>query len=172
MKTGAMDFRSGQKFEHTNFFDEAVDIYHIFPKKWCMENGKDSKKFDSIVNKTPLSARTNKIIGGAAPSKYLSLLEKGTDGDVGMSEEALDECLISHHIEPELIRSDKYEDLLTARQRDLLVLIEAAMKKEAGSDDGDDGAWGGRASIEENGWTRSRRGIFCGMKCMKFCNYY
>lgn len=142
MKTGAMDFRSGQKFEHTNFFDEAVDIHHIFPKKWCIDNGKDPNKFDSIVNKTPLSARTNKIIGGAAPSKYLSLLEKGADGDVGMSNAALDKCLVSHHIEPDLIRSDNYEGFLIARQRDLLVLIEAAMQKEAGFDDEDDEAWG------------------------------
>ena len=32
MKEGAQDFRSGQKFDHTVFFGENVDIHHIFPQ--------------------------------------------------------------------------------------------------------------------------------------------
>ena len=35
MNDGAQDLRSGQKFDHTVFFGENVDIHHIFPKKWC-----------------------------------------------------------------------------------------------------------------------------------------
>ena len=35
MKEGAKDFRSGQKFDHTVFFGENVDIHHIFPQDWC-----------------------------------------------------------------------------------------------------------------------------------------
>jgi hypothetical protein len=35
MKEGAQDFRSGQKFDHTVFFGENVDIHHIFPQEWC-----------------------------------------------------------------------------------------------------------------------------------------
>jgi hypothetical protein len=33
--------------------------------------------FDSIVNKTPLSFRTNRLIGGVALSDYLAKLEQG-----------------------------------------------------------------------------------------------
>src|ERR1017187_6365323 len=39
MKEGAQDFRSGQKFDHTVFFGENVDIHHIFPQKWCKDHG-------------------------------------------------------------------------------------------------------------------------------------
>jgi hypothetical protein len=39
MKEGAQDFRSGQKFDHTVFFGENVDIHHIFPRKWCEDQG-------------------------------------------------------------------------------------------------------------------------------------
>jgi hypothetical protein len=39
MKEGAEDFRSGQKFDHTVFFGENVDIHHIFPQDWCKKNG-------------------------------------------------------------------------------------------------------------------------------------
>jgi hypothetical protein len=77
MQTGAEDFRSGQKFDHIVFFGENVDIHHIFPKKWCEHRKIKPAVYDSIINKTPLAYRTNRIIGGAAPSIYLAKLEKG-----------------------------------------------------------------------------------------------
>jgi hypothetical protein len=54
MKEGAQDFRSGQKFDHTIFFGENVDIHHIFPQDWCKSHGIKPKVADSIINKTPL----------------------------------------------------------------------------------------------------------------------
>src|SRR5207248_9628121 len=75
MKEGAQDFRSGQKFDHTIFFGENVDIHHIFPQDWCKSHNIKPAVFDSIINKTPLSYRTNRIIGGVAPSEYLAKLE-------------------------------------------------------------------------------------------------
>ena len=63
MKDGAQDFRSGQRFDHTVFFGENVDIHHIFPQDWCK-----SKGIIVIINKTPLSYRTNRIIGGEGGS--------------------------------------------------------------------------------------------------------
>ena len=79
MKEGAQDFRSGQKFDHTVFFGENVDIHHIFPQDWCKKHGIKPDVYDSIINKTPLSYRTNRIIGGVAPSEYLAKLEKGDE---------------------------------------------------------------------------------------------
>lgn len=142
MKAGAKDFRSGQKFEHTSFFDEAVDIHHIFPKKWCKANGKDPKEFDSIVNKTPLTARTNRLIGGSAPSKYLGVLEIGNKDNLPIPSATLDTSLSSHHIDPHDLRSDNYENFIIVRQQALLDLIEAAMKKQSSSNAEDDDAWG------------------------------
>lgn len=79
LREGAIDFRSGQAFDQTVFFDEGVDIHHIFPKDWCE---KQTPKilpaiYDSVINKTPLGYRTNRIIGGVAPSIYLGKLESG-----------------------------------------------------------------------------------------------
>ncbi len=79
MKDGAQDFRSGQKFDHTVFFGENVDIHHIFPQDWCKTRSIKPEIFDSIINKTPLSYRTNRIIGGVAPSQYIAKLEKGDE---------------------------------------------------------------------------------------------
>ena len=79
MREGAKDFASGQEFNHTAFFGENIDIHHIFPRHWCNRMGKDWKIYDSIINKTPLSYRTNRRIGGAAPSEYLASLVRGSN---------------------------------------------------------------------------------------------
>jgi hypothetical protein len=50
MKEGAQDFRSGQKFDHTVFFGENVDIHHVFPQDWCKKHGIKPSVFDSIIN--------------------------------------------------------------------------------------------------------------------------
>jgi len=70
MLNNCEDFLSGKPIDEDIYFNERVDIHHIFPQKYC--EGKISKDLcDSIINKTPLSARTNQIIGGSAPSIYL-----------------------------------------------------------------------------------------------------
>jgi hypothetical protein len=71
MHEGAKDFRTGQTFDQTVFFDEDVDIHHIFPQDWCGRQSIEPKVYDSIINKTPLSYRTNRRIGGVAPSGRL-----------------------------------------------------------------------------------------------------
>jgi hypothetical protein len=131
MKEGAQDFRSGQKFDHTVFFGENVDIHHIFPQDWCKNHGIKPKIFDSIINKTPLSYRTNRIIGGVAPSEYLSKLENGTDKTPPIEPQKLNGFLASHLIDASLLRSDDFEAFMADRQRRLLTLIETATGKAA-----------------------------------------
>ncbi|MEI2386161.1 DUF262 domain-containing protein [Breoghania sp. JC706] len=131
MKEGAQDFRSGQKFDHTVFFGENVDIHHIFPQDWCKAHGIKPAVFDSIINKTPLSYRTNRIIGGVAPSEYLAKLESGNSATPPIAGEKLDNYLQSHLIAPSLLRADKFEDFMEDRQKRLLGLIEQAMGKAA-----------------------------------------
>ena len=131
MKEGTQDFRSGQKFDHTVFFGENVDIHHIFPQDWCRKQGIPASVYDSIINKTPLSYRTNRIIGGVAPSEYLAKLEKGDGKTPPIPSERLDTYLSSHLIDPHLLRSDAFEAFLVDRQKRLLALIERATGKEA-----------------------------------------
>ena len=38
----------------TVFFDEGVDIHHIFPQDWCEKQKIDAKIYDTVINKTPL----------------------------------------------------------------------------------------------------------------------
>lgn len=129
MKEGARDFRSGQRFDHTIFFGENVDIHHIFPQDWCKKQNIKPLIFDSIINKTPLSYRTNRMIGGAAPSHYLGKLMVGDHNSPPIPNETLDNYLRSHLIDPNLLQTDQFEAFMEDRQKRLLQLIEQATGK-------------------------------------------
>ena len=125
MSEGARDFRSGQPFNHTTYFDEAVDIHHIFPRAWCHKAGIPREQFDTIVNKTPLSSQTNRIVGGDAPSQYLGKLPH----QGGASDAEVDRHLQSHLIDPALLRADDFDAFIAHRREALLALIEKAIGK-------------------------------------------
>lgn len=129
MQAGADDFRSGQDFDQTVYFEEAVDIHHVFPKAWCINEKIPAEAYDSIINKTPLAARTNRIIGGVAPSAYLARLEKGWGDDPAMAPERLDDLLRSHLIDPAHLRANDFHAFFTARREALLGLIEQVTGK-------------------------------------------
>jgi hypothetical protein len=131
MRDGAQDFRSGQKFDHTVFFGENVDIHHIFPQEWCKKNGYKPNVFDSVINKTPLSYRTNRMIGGVAPSEYLDKLEIGNETTPPIDRDRLDSYLASHLINPSILRVNDFDAFLVDRQKRLLALIEHAIGKAA-----------------------------------------
>lgn len=131
MTEGAQDFRSGQQFSQMVFFGENVDIHHIFPQDWCKKHRIEPEVYDSIINKTPLSYRTNRIIGGVAPSEYLAKLHKGSESTPPISPDRLDRYLSSHHLDPYLLRADAFKDFMADRQKRLLALIEQATGKAA-----------------------------------------
>lgn len=129
MRDGAYDFRSGQAFNQTVFFDEAVDIHHIFPKAWCESQKLPAELYDSVVNKTPLGYRTNRIIGGVAPSSYLEKLEKGKTGANGqiieppIEKSALAGYLTTHRIPVDKLYANDFHGFIKARQQLLLELV-------------------------------------------------
>jgi hypothetical protein len=131
MKTGAKDFRSGQDFDHTVFFNENVDIHHIFPRDWCKKQKLPPATYDSVINKTPLSARTNRILGGSAPSSYLAKLESGSKDAPPINPTNLDSYLKSHLIDVPAIRADNFTAFFSARQEALLRLLEDATGRKA-----------------------------------------
>lgn len=82
---------------------------------------------DCIVNKTAISARTNRIIGGAAPARYLAALERRGE----MTPAALDQILTTHLITPATLRTDDFDAFFEARRQALVNLIHTAMGKSA-----------------------------------------
>lgn len=122
--SGAIDWSTGEEINDVLYFEEQVDSHHIFPVAWCKKQGIDPKKYNCLVNRTPLSAKTNKKVGGKAPSAYLKELEMS-----GISPQRLDEMLRSHAIDPETLRRDDFEAFFQARTKALLELIGEAMGK-------------------------------------------
>lgn len=125
MRDGARDFRTGEPIEAQAFFDDKIDIHHIFPERWCKAKALDRAVYNSVINKTPLAARTNRQIGGRAPSKYLPAVEKAA----GIDPAGMDEILTSHCIAPEHLRADDFWAFLAARAEALLQRIETATGK-------------------------------------------
>ena len=135
MRCGAEDFRSGQPFDQTVFFDENVDIHHVFPEAWCKPKGIKPEVYNSIINKTPLSARTNRIIGGVAPSTYLARLEKGGEQNPPIAADRLESILRTHEIGVALLQANDFDAFFNDRRERLLKLIETAMGKPAVRED-------------------------------------
>lgn len=131
MKQDAIDFIEGQKFSQSVFFDEDVDIHHIFPRAWCRKQKISDSECDSIINKTPLCRRTNKFLGGVAPSKYLKKLQDGNPSkNVNpVSSNSIGKYLRSHLIEPHFLWEDDFKAFMDARKKELYDHITAAMGK-------------------------------------------
>ena len=93
--TAARDFRTGEPIKDQTFFDDhQIDIHHIFPERWCKDNDRDPATYNSVINKTAISARTNRQIGGRAPSEYLPAVERAA----GIEPGRMDDILASHCI--------------------------------------------------------------------------
>ena len=128
MRDGGRDFRTGDPIEAQTLFDDDIDIHHIFPERWCKSEGIEPGTYNSIINKAALAARTNRKIGGRAPSAYVPALES----DARIEPRRMDEILRSHRILPEHLRADRFWDFYGARAEELLKLIETATGKSIG----------------------------------------
>jgi hypothetical protein len=77
------------------------------------------------VNKTPLSGRTNRIVSGDAPSKYLERLKK----HAGVFVSEFETILKSHVVNPDFMYNDDFYGFFADRKNQILQRIELAMGK-------------------------------------------
>lgn len=127
MDENTKDWLSATKIDFSTYFSESIDIHHIFPVAWCenKNNNIGRNDFDCIVNKTPLSGRTNRIVSGDAPSKYLDRLKK----NAGVSDDEFNAILLSHVVKPDLMYKDDFYGFFDDRKEQILKRIEIAMGK-------------------------------------------
>lgn len=125
MENGSKDWMEDKTFGAVQYKDMAVDIHHIFPQAWCNRHGIDDEHRESVVNKTMLSAHTNRVIGGVAPSKYVQKIETAAQ----ISPAELDVLLKPHLIEPAHLRNDEFNEFFETRREALTVLVENAIGK-------------------------------------------
>lgn len=121
------DWITGTKIDVSTYFSESIDIHHIFPVAWCekKENAVSRDDYDSIINKTPLAGRTNRIVSGDAPSKYLERIKK----NVGVTDDEFIEILESHVVNPVYLHQNDFRGFFNDRKERILQRIERAMGK-------------------------------------------
>jgi Helicase conserved C-terminal domain len=89
----------------------------------------DEKTAEETAARVMLSYRTNRIIGGVAPSKYLQKLEVGRTTTGGQLVEppippaVLDGYLVSHCIPVGVLRANDFHGFIAGRQQALLELV-------------------------------------------------
>ncbi len=134
LKNHARDFISGVEMDFSTYSNEKIDIHHIFPKDYCIGQSYDKDKWNSIINKTPISASSNREIGGVAPSVYLGKLEK--KGSVLPSD--LDGYVETHWIDHTMLRNDEFQEFIVDRAKKLLSAIERATGRTISGKDSDE----------------------------------
>jgi hypothetical protein len=125
--SGARDWMAGTVPQYGD-----LDDHHIVPKSWGKSNGLGSA-IDSILNRSPLSADTNrKVISDRLPNEYLPELIAAN------GESTVRAILESHFISAvafDILRRkpfdpDDFEAFLAERQRTLQEAIEDLLVKE------------------------------------------
>ena len=127
LREGSKDWFWKASIQELDADEIALDIHHIFPRSWCEQQGISRDEYDCILNKTPISYKANRKIGGDAPSCYLPKIQK--EKQVLLNDPKMDELLASHALSPDLLRRDEFHQFLEDRRGRLNNLIERAMGK-------------------------------------------
>jgi hypothetical protein len=125
LRQGAKDFFWKAQIKELDQEDIALDIHHIFPQDWCEKQGIQRDTYNSIINKTPISYKANRKIGGHAPSLYLRKLQE--EKTVQLSDLEMNALVASHGIDASALRADDFKGHYQARKIALLGLIQRAM---------------------------------------------
>lgn len=128
LREGAKDWFWKASIQELDANEIALDIHHIFPRDWCEKQGIARERYDSILNKTPISYKANRKIGGEAPSAYIPRIQN--EKQVALADDVMDDLLASHALDPALLRSDDFDRFIEDRRRRLVALIEGAMGKQ------------------------------------------
>lgn len=126
MQNNAKDWISGTEMSVTNYIEERSDIHHIFPQDYCEKMGYDKRKWNSIINKTPIFFSTNRYIGGVAPSEYINKIVRNK----GLTKEEILSFVNTHFINTEMLINNNFEEFIINRAIKLLDAIESVTGKK------------------------------------------
>lgn len=124
MREGAIDWTyTKEPINEAIHADQQVDVALIFPKAWCDKHGVQREQRDSIVNKTPLTNRTRRIMGNQSPEVYLQQIE----AEAGLPGNWLDDVIATHWVQPAYLRTGDFSAFYRERSIALKELIDQAM---------------------------------------------
>ena len=132
-KKGCTDLADGSRMDVVLSMQETPDIHHIFPKAWCDGRHYHKSRYNSVINKTPLLASSNRFIGKTPPSVYSRSIMQAA----GITEAEFRGRVESNFIDYDMFMADDFEGCFIDRARKLLVLIEQVMGKPITDKDSD-----------------------------------
>jgi hypothetical protein len=124
LQDSPLDFMTGSRMDIASYIDEDADIHHIFPQAYCERVGLPKTKWNSVINKTPIYASSNRSIGGHAPSAYVK-----TMFGKGLSEDLVKKAVESHKVNYDFLVTDNFDAYFIERAKQLLNRIEKATGK-------------------------------------------
>lgn len=133
LQDSPLDFMTGNRMDIASYIDEEADIHHIFPQTYCEKNNLSRIKWNSVINKTPIYASSNRSIGGHAPSVYI-----GTMANKGLVQAKIQEAIESHKVNYAYLSTDNFEAYFIDRAKQLLDRIEQATGKSISGRDSEE----------------------------------
>lgn len=124
LQDSPLDFMTGNRMDIASYIDEEADIHHIFPQAYCEKQNLPRIKWNSVINKTPIYASSNRSIGGHAPSVYI-----GTMANKGLEQDKIKTAIISHKVNYDYLCADDFDAYFIDRAKRLLDRIEKATGK-------------------------------------------
>lgn len=116
-----------RELDENDWEESKLDVHHIFPKDWCEKRGIEPRRYNSILNKTPISFKANRMIGGKSPSDYLAQLQGHKS--VLLNDAVMDELLQTHLLDTTKLRADDFPGFIDSRRELILGLISNVMGK-------------------------------------------
>lgn len=125
MARGARDWRTGKLFDASTVAELQPGFHQVFPPGFCRVHNVDPQLAASVLNRTPLGRRSESVMEGGDPKRYLSRLQSKAI----MEDDEFDAMLSTHELEPEYLFTSNWQAFFADRRDRFVGMIEYAMNK-------------------------------------------
>ena len=133
MARGTRDWRTAEPFTAETVGQLQPRFRQVFPPEYLAVTGaldNDPELADSVLNRTPMGRRTDVVIEGNEPKRYLSRLQSKSL----LEDDEFDAMLEGHEMDPELVLASNWEGFVADRRERFVGMIEYAMDRAAERD--------------------------------------
>src|SRR5699024_12571529 len=118
--------RTVRRFDNTSFVELGTGFHQVFPYTWCEKFEVDSVVTSSVLNHTPMGKRTEVVIDGQSPARYLSRVQSKSI----MEDDEFDAVLASHEVDPELLHGADFDGFIRVRRECFVCMEEYYMNTD------------------------------------------
>lgn len=126
MAQGAKDWRTARKFNEESYEEFKPGFHRIFPVAWCQRKGLGAEVANSVLNHTPLGKRTEVVLDGYSPERYLGRVQSKSL----MEDSEFDAVLATHNLDVEALHEARAADFFADRRSRLVKVIQHAIGKQ------------------------------------------